>query len=487
MSLFRFNALLRRLVGDAQYEKSLQLYTHMGNLGISPDHFTFPFVLKACGCLRNIPFGIKLHGHVIVNGYQSDVFVANSLLAMYARCGIFDSATQVFDEMPQRNAVSWSTIIGACAQSLSFQQGILFFYRMLNQGQEPNRGAILNVLACVHTKNVADDVYRVIKAHKLDSDLSVRNVAMLMYARCGCIDVARGIFDGMGGDKDLVFWTSMIKVYAQAELPLEALSLFKQMKLEGVFPDSVTLLGLIQACSNLASLRQAQTVHGVVISSLSKSSIMVDTAVVDLYVKCGSLACARKVFDGMEERNVISWSTMIYGYGIHGFGNEALDLYDQMKDSIKPDHVTFVSVLSACSHAGLITQGWEIFRSMSRDFGIKPRPEHYACMVDMLGRAGRLKEAQEFITGMPERPDAGVWGALLGACRIHSNSELAETAAESLLNLDAENAGRYVILSNIFSSSGRGKEADGIRNVMKWRGVRKTAGNAIIETCDQKS
>ncbi|GLU14619.1 hypothetical protein SLE2022_311790 [Rubroshorea leprosula] len=475
--------MLHRFVDKAQYYQSLQLYTRMRNLGFSPDNFTFPSILKACGCLNNIKFGLKVHRDVIIYGYQSDVFVANSLIAMYARCGFFDVSRRLFNRMPQRNVVSCSTMIGACAQGNLFHEGVLLFYRMLDEGKQPNRGAILNVMECVQRKNVADDIFRVLMANNLHLDQFIQNAAMLMYARCGNIDIAKGIFDGMVM-KDLVSWTSMIKAYIQANMPLEALDLFKQVKLQGVLPDSVMLLGVIQASSILASFRQARIVHGITIRSFSKGPMM-DAAVVDLYVKCGSLACARKVFDGMNEKNVVSWSTIISGYGMHGHGREALHLFDQMKDSSKPDHVTFVSVLSACSHAGLIAEGWECFNSMSRDFGIKPRSEHYACMVDLLGRSGRLNEAQEFIARMPVRPDAGVWGALLGACRIHLNAELAETAAESLFHLDVENPGRYVILSNIYASYGRRKEVDGIRDLMKRRGVRKVVGHTIIEIKDQ--
>ncbi|XWS30596.1 hypothetical protein CRYUN_Cryun24cG0132400 [Craigia yunnanensis] len=386
--------------------------------------------------------------------------------------------------MLHRSTVSWSAMIGACSQSGFHEQGLLLFTRMLDEGIKPNRASILNVTACIRHENVAHDMRRLIIDNKLDMDQCVRNAAMLMFARCGRIDLARSLFDGFIY-KDLVCWASMIDSYAHADLPLEALHLFNQMRLQRLLPDSIILLAVIRACSVLASLHQARILHGVIFRCFLEGQLVLDTAVLDLYVKCGCLAYARKVFDKMVERNIISWSTMICGYGMHGHGREALHLFDQMKTLIKPDHVTFVSILSACSHAGLIAEGWECFNSMVRDFGVTPTSEHYACMVDLLGRAGQLNQAWVFIERMPVRPDAGVWGALLGACRIHLNIKLAEVAAKALFDLDAENPGRYVLLSNIYASLGKRKEADRIRNLMRSRGVRKIVGHTIIEIKDK--
>ncbi|KAK8693260.1 hypothetical protein V6N13_070852 [Hibiscus sabdariffa] len=477
---FLWNAMLRGLVDTAHYHRSLLLYTRMQYLPIAPDNFTFPFLLKACASLRILSLGSQLHAHAFIYGYSSHVFVANSLISMYAKCGLFGFSRRVFDKMPQRSVVSWSAMIGACLQCGFHDQGLLMFTRMLDDGIKPNRASILNAAACVWSENAAHRMRGVIVDNGLDNDHSVRNASMLMFGRCGRIDLARSLFDGFTY-KDLVCWASMIDAYARADLPLEALHLFNEMRLQCILPDSIVLLAVIQACSIRASLQLARALHVVIIRCLPESLLALDTAVLDLYMKCGSLAYARKVFDKMKERNIISWSTMISGYGMHGYGREALRLFDQMKALMIPDHIAFVSILSACSHAGLITEGWECFNSMERDFGVKPKSEHYACMVDLLGRAGQLNRALEFIERMPVKPDAGVWGALLGACRIHSNVELAEVAAKSLLDLDAENPGRYVLLSNIYAALGKRKEAYRIRDLMKSRGVKKTVGRTSIE------
>lgn len=472
--------MIRGFVDHGLYDRAIFMYRQMLELGIAPDNFTFPFVIKACGCARDFESGVELYRHVVENGYVKDVFVGNSLIAMYGKFGRTEAAERVFGEMPEKNVVSWSSMIGSHVQNRCFEEGLSLFARMLDEGIRPNRAAVLNAMACVCRENDADEMYRVVRDNKLDLDRSVQNAAIQMYARCGRIDVARGFFDRIG-NKDLVSWSSMIEAYVQTDLPLAALELFKQMKVRRINPDAVTLLSVVHACSSLASFQQARFVHGLVVRSFLRNQLELQTAVVNLYVKCGSLVYAQKVFDKMQERNIISWSTMISGYGMHGHAREALKLFDQMKALMKPDHVTFLSLLSACSHGGLVTEGWECFNSMSRDFKVVPRPEHYACMVDLLGRAGQLNNALDFIETMPIKPDSGVWGALLGACRVHSNIELAEVASKHLFELDAENPGRYVLMSNIYASSGKQTHADNIRDLMKQRGVKKTAGHTIIE------
>ncbi|XP_022973484.1 pentatricopeptide repeat-containing protein At2g01510, mitochondrial-like isoform X2 [Cucurbita maxima] len=400
LDVFLWNVMLRGFVDAGFYRKAMLLYAQMLDLGIRPDNFTFPFVFKACGCVQDLDFGVRVHYDSVNFGYELDVFVANSLIAMYGRCGRSELAREVFDKMPERNVVSWSSIIGAYAQNGQYSLGVSLFSLMLAEGFQLNRSVLLNVMACIHSEKEADDVCRMAMDHELGLNQSVQNAAVGMYARCGRIDTAQEIFNGIHS-KDLVSWASMIEAYVQADLPLKAMEIFREMTLKG--------------------------------------------------------------------------------YGLHGHGRKAICLFNEMKNSTKPDHITFVSILAACSHAGLVAEGWDCFNAMSRDFELKPGPEHYACMVDLLGRVGKLKEAFEFISKMPIRPNAGVWGALLGACRIHSNVEMAEVAAMNLLELDPENPGRYVLLYNIYLSSGKRKEADQIRALMKQRGLRKIAGHTIIQ------
>ncbi|XP_008787192.2 pentatricopeptide repeat-containing protein At3g26782, mitochondrial-like [Phoenix dactylifera] len=482
---FLWNILLRAFADAGAPEHTLAVYRRMRDPsggGARPDRFTFPPVLKACGHLRDLQTGAKVHRDTVEFGYCYDVFVGNSLIAMYGKGGALETARRVFDEMSERNVVTWTAMIGASAQNGHTEEALSLFHSMLDGRVRPNRATFLNVMPCVFKAEEADDLYKLIGRQGLDSDMFVQNAMVGMYSRCGKIEFARHLFDRIL-EKDLASWSSMIEGYARADMFDEALKLFRKMKLAGILLDHVILLGIIRACSNslLASLQHAQFIHGFVVRNLLDQNLMVQTALIDLYVKRGSLRNARRIFDQMQQKNLVSWSTMVSGYGMHGRGEDALKLFICMKGSVKPDHIVFVSVLSACSHAGLIDEGWQCFNSMVAEFGIVPRAEHYACMVDLLGRAGQLKEAREFIERMPIKPDSSVWGSLLGACRIHPNAEIAELAAKSLFELEPENSGRYILLSNIYTSLGKIEEAHRIRALMRRRGVRKIAGYTIIE------
>uniref|UniRef100_A0A7N0TKS6 Pentatricopeptide repeat-containing protein n=1 Tax=Kalanchoe fedtschenkoi TaxID=63787 RepID=A0A7N0TKS6_KALFE len=483
--VFLVNAMLQSFVDCARFDGSLLLYRRMRRSGITtPDHFSFPCLVKAAGCFGDFALASSIHREVIRFGCASHVLVCNSIIAMYGRCGRTELARALFDEMPhsRRSAVTWSCMIGAYAQNGFNQLGILLFRHMMGRGIGVSRSALLNVMPCVSTESDAQSIFRLVVASGHGSHQAVQNAAMRMFGRIDRIDIARSIFLQIV-DKDLFSWSSMIEAYAQSDSPFDAFQHFIEMTLLGFRPDSVTLLSLVRACCTMRSVQQAHLVHGIILRTLSSYNVSLGTALVDLYVNCGSIRHARSVFDRMQERNARTWSTMISGYGIHGHGKEALRLYDQMRRNREnPDHITLVAVLSACSHAGLIAEGWECFESMERDFGITPGLEHYACMVDLLGRAGQLDEARNFVEGMPIEPGVGVWGSLLGACRIHSNLELAEHAAKALLELDGCNPGRYVLLSHIYSSTGKQAEAEKIRKLMTERGLKKFVGHTSIHS-----
>ncbi|KAG9447333.1 hypothetical protein H6P81_013461 [Aristolochia fimbriata] len=392
--VFLWNVMIRAFAENGQCEQALELYRRMFELDVTPDNFTFNFVLKASASLQDIEQGKRIHADAKVFGCELDVFVGNSLISMYGKCGLPDVSRQVFDKMFDKNVVSWSSMIGAYAQNCCFDDGLSLFRRMLEERVSPNRVTVLNLVPCISERNDADELQRVIMEHGLQSDIRVQNAVVGMYARCGKIDIAQEIFRRIK-DKDLVTWSSMIEALVQADLPMEALDLFKEMKSNNLHPDYVSILSVIGACSKLASLMQARVLHGVAVQRSFQQELIVQTALVDLYVKCGSLEYARMVFDQMQDKNLISWSTIISGYGMHGRGKEALELFNQMKNSMKPDHIIFVSVLSACSHAGLIEEGWNCFNSMLTDFGVTPRTEHYACFVDLLGRAGKKQKADQ--------------------------------------------------------------------------------------------
>ncbi|XP_039114567.1 pentatricopeptide repeat-containing protein At3g26782, mitochondrial-like [Dioscorea cayenensis subsp. rotundata] len=477
-----WNLAIRRAADTGAPARVLELYRRMRAENVPPDGHTLPPVIKACAQLRDLSAGTELHRDAAQLGVLPNLIVSNSLISMYSKCGCFDLSNKVFDEMRERNVVSWSSMIGACAQHGRPTMALFLFKKMILERIRPNRPTFLNLIPCVSQVEDADELIRFIVEECLDSDLFIKNAAVLMYSRCGRIGIARRLFDGIE-NKDLFSWSAMIEAFTNADMFDETLKVLRQMMAQCVDPDYVTVLGIIGACSKstLSSLRQAKFIHRFVVRHSFEQNLMVGTSLIDMYVKRGSLESARRVFDQMQERNLVTWSTMISGYGMHGKGEDALELFYHMKHFFRPDHIVFVSVLSACSHAGLIEGGWQCFNSMTREFGIVPRAEHYACMVDLLGRAGKLKEAREFIEQMPIKPDSSVWGSLLGACRIHPNVELAGLAARSLFELDSKNPGRYICLSNIYTSLGKIDEANQIRNLMRRRGVKKTDGYSVVE------
>jgi pentatricopeptide repeat protein len=301
------------------------------------------------------------------------------------------------------------------------------------------------------------------------------------YAQNGKLEVARDLFDIMP-ERNLGSWNSMIAGYAQNGHWEESLELFFEMQKANVKADPATFASILSACASLEALEQGKCVHGYTIESGFVSDVSVGNALTTMYAKCGCIEDAKSVFDNISKKNSVSCNAMIAAYAQHGYGNEALQLFEQMKQTgMKPNHITFVGILSACSHAGLVEEGCYYFDSMSRDYCIAPGADHYACMVDLLGRAGRLDEADKLINEMPFDPDAAVLWALLGACRIHKNVKLGERVAERLFELEPLNSSTYVLLSNIYAVEGRWDDVGKVRKIMKAKGVIKKAGCSWIK------
>eukprot|EP01018_Ginkgo_biloba_P019614 Gb_41544 [translate_table: standard] len=426
-------------------EDALKMFSQMQRTGIQPDQFTFASVLPACAHLASLEHGRELHEDIIRSGFQSDIFVSSSLVDMYAKCRRIENARQVFDKMSERNVVSWNVMIAAYAKNGYVGEALELFQKM------PERDAVS------------------------------WNLMIVGYVQNGPIDEALKLFQRMP-EPDVVSWNAMIAGFTQNGHFDKALNAFRRMQLTCVEPNPETFTSILSACANLAAMEHGKEVHGNIIRSGCQSDVFVGSTLVDMYAKCGSIENARKVFDKVSRRDVVSWTSMITGYAMHGCPKEALRLFEQMEHSgTTPDHVTFVGVLSACCHAGLVQDGWQYFDRMSRCYHITPAMKHYCCMVDLLGRAGHLDEAEDFINKMPLKPDAAVWGSLLGACGIHTNIELGERVADQLFELDSKNAAHYVLLSNIYAAAGRWDGIEKVRKMMKYRGVEKIPGCSWIE------
>eukprot|EP01018_Ginkgo_biloba_P010349 Gb_07336 [translate_table: standard] len=440
-----WNAMIAGHAQRGHGEETLKLYRQMQLAGVKPNPKTFASVLSACANLASLEQGMEIHEEIVQNGFQFDVFVESALVDMYAKCGNINKARDLFDKMHQRNTVSWTAMIVGYAQSGNVTEALKLFQLM------PER------------------------------DVVSWTAMISAYAQSGQVHEALKLFQEMP-KRDVVCWTTMIAGYAQNGQLEQALKLFRQMQLEGVKPDSNTFLSILPACANSAALEHGIEIHEEIIKCAFQSDVRVANALVDMYAKCGSIENARDMFDKMSQRDVVSWTAMIGGYAMHGCGKEALKLFEEMQQSgTKPDHVTFVCVLSACCHAGLVDAGRQYFDCMNKYYQVTPTMEHYGCMVDLLGRAGHLDEAQDFINKMPIKPDATVWGCLLGACRVHNNIELGEHVAEHLFELDPENPAPYVLLSNIYASAGKWDGIEKVRKMMKDRKVKKKPGCSWIE------
>lgn len=390
----------------------------------------------------------------------------------------------LFLRMRERDNVSWSVIVGGFAKIGDYVNCLETFRDFVRSGLRIDNYTLPFALrACrdVQAVDTGMEIHHLVFKFGLSEDVFVLAALVDMYARCGSIEDARKVFDKMLR-KDMVSWTVMIAGYAERGNPEESLVLFDRMKEEGVVPDRVTMVTVAFACSKLGAMHKAKIVHDYILRKKHSLNVILGTAMIDMYAKCGSVDSAREIFDCMKERNVITWSSMISAYGIHGNGRMALELFSQMLDSgIRPNRITFVSLLSACSHAGLVAEGRKFFHSMEKVYSVRPDVKHYTCMVDLFGRAGRLHDARELIEGMTVEKDEGFWGAVLGACRIHGDIKFAEYAAKSLLELRPRNSGYYVLLSNIYANAGRWEDVAKVRELMTGRRVKKVPGWTWIE------
>ncbi|RRT63124.1 hypothetical protein B296_00000872 [Ensete ventricosum] len=426
----------------------------------------------------------KVHALATTAAMIDNLGVANKHVYIYAQHGALADAYALFSRMKERDNVSWSVIVGGFAKVGDYANCMQTFRDFVRSGLRIDNFTLPFVLrACRDTMSLGPgvEIHHLVLKAGLQSDFFVSAALVDMYARCGDVEDARKVFDRMP-KRDMVTWTVMMSGYAECGNPKESLALFDRMRGEGVVPDKVTTVTVAFACAKLGVMHKAKMIFDYISSLNFSLNVILGTALIDMYAKCGSADDAREIFDRMKDRNVITWSSMMSAYGIHGRGREALELFPLMLQSgIRPSRITFVSILSACSHAGLVDEGRQFFHLMERDYSIKPDVKHYTCMVDLLGRAGKLYEALELSEKVTLEKDEGFWGALLGACRIHGNAVLAEKAAKSLLELRPRNSGYYVLLSNIYANAGRWEDVAEVRDLMASRSLRKTPGWTWIE------
>ena len=433
---------------------------------------------------RNIFQIRQIHSQVIVHGMLQNLNVVNKLLYIYAQHKALSDAYVLFSGMRERDAISWSVIIGGFAKVGDYIRCFEIFKELIQSGVRPDNYTLpFLIRACRDMVNILNGrvIHDIVLKHGFGSNRFVCAALVDLYAKCKVIEDARKLFDKMPS-RDLVTWTVMIGGYAECGNVYESLVLFVSMRKEGVVPDKISMVTVVSACAKLGAMNRARLVHDYVFGNKFSLDLILGTAMIDMYAKCGCIDSARDIFDRMKEKNVVSWSAMIAAYGYHGHGRKALDIFSMMLSSgTLPNAITFVSLLHACSHAGLIEEGLRFFSLMWDEYSVKPNVKHYTCMVDLLGRAGRLDEAAKLVESTTVNKDEGLWGALLGACKIHGHIELAEKAGNSLLQLQPHNAGHYVLLSNIYAKAGRWKDVAKIRDRMTQSRLKKVPGWTWIE------
>ncbi|CAA0820935.1 Pentatricopeptide repeat-containing protein [Striga hermonthica] len=483
-----FAVMIRGFTRFNSPEKSILLFRRMIESSVPPSEFTFPGVLKACSKIRAFEEGNQIHAHIAKSKgcFRSREFVENSLIYMYACCNRLDLARQVFEEMPEKTPVAWSSMLSGYSRSSQWEEIVELFKQMSQLGIGLNEATLVTVLsACGRLGDLETGqwIQEYAIANGLMKNISLATSIVDMYAKCGLVENAKELFDSMPR-RDVIAWSAMISGFSRANRCKEALALFRDMQNSKVEPNEVTMVSVLSSCAVLGALKTGEWVHSYVKRKKLKVTTNLGTTLVDFYSKCGFVERAIEVFDEMgSSKNVWTWTALIHGLASNGRGEIALKYYKSMlEENIKPNDVTFIGVLTACSHSGLVEEGSRFFMSMKRDFGIEPRIEHYGCIVDLLGRVGLIEEAHAFVKNMPLKPNAMIWRTLLASCRVHKNVEVGEEALKNAARLEPAQSGDYILLSKLYASMGRLEEAKRLRNEMKTLGIeKKIPGFSYIE------
>uniref|UniRef100_A0A5B7A6W9 Pentatricopeptide repeat-containing protein n=1 Tax=Davidia involucrata TaxID=16924 RepID=A0A5B7A6W9_DAVIN len=445
-NVFVYNAIIRGFVHCSSPIQALEFYSQMLKDRVCPTSYTFSSVVKGCSLISALSFGEAVHGQIWKYGFRSNVYVQTALVDFYSNLARIVESRQVFDKMLERDVFAWTTMVSAHAR-------------------------------------VGD----LSSARRLFDEMPERNTASWNamidgYARVGDVKCAELLFSEMP-TRDLISWTTMITCYSQNKQYREALAVFNEMKTNEISPDEVTMATVISACAHLGALDLGKEIHMYVLQNGFDLDVYIGSALIDMYAKCGSLDRSLVVFFKLREKNLFCWNSVIEGLAVHGYAEEALAMFSRMeREKIKPNGVTFISILSACTHAGLVEEGRRWFLSLARDYSIPLEIEHYGCMVDLLCKAGLLEDALELIRNMRVEPNSVIWGALLGGCKLHRNLEIAQIAVNKLMVLEPNNSGYYTLLVNMYAEANQWIEVAKIRSTMKDQGVEKTCpGSSWIE------
>ncbi|KAL7094874.1 hypothetical protein ACP275_11G132100 [Erythranthe tilingii] len=465
---------------------ALKFFARMAtNRGVLIDPITLVSVVSACAKIFDLKLGRSVHGYIFRMGYENVVSLSNALLNLYGKTGSVNAAAKLFKKMEEKDVISWGSIISCYAHNSFPEEALVLFEDMLARGIEPNTVVFISALqACEATCNVemGKKIHNLAVRKGLDLDILVSTALIDMYMSCSCPDEAIGVFDHMP-EKDVVCFSAMLHGCVRNGRESQSIGVFRDMLARNFNPDNFDLVKGLTACSELGVLRQTSCMHGFVVKCGVANNSFIGASLIESYAKCGTLDSATAIFRQIIDRDVVTWSSMLAAYGFHGKGKEALDLFNEMieSSSVKPNEVSFLSVLSACSHAGLVKEGIKIFNVMVKDYDICPNSKHYGIVVDLFGRIGELEKAMVFIGQMQEPVEANVWGTLLGACKIHQNVGIGETAAKELQRLGYCQAGYYILLSNMYAVDEKWDNAADVRKLVREKQLKKVIGQSVVE------
>ncbi|KAI4331830.1 hypothetical protein L6164_016785 [Bauhinia variegata] len=452
-NVFSFNWMVLALAFNGYYEDAIAYFRSMRELGHTGNKFTFSIILKACVGLMDVNKGREVHAMVNKLDLCSDVSIANALIDMYNKCGRISYACHVFDKMVERDVGSWTSMISGFCNRGEIEQALMLFERMELEGLEPNDFTWNAILAAYARSSESNKAFEFISRMKRE-----------------------------GFVPDLVSWNALISGFSQNRKAREAFHLFREMLISRIQPNHVTITALLPACGSAGSIEKGREIHGFIYRKGLDFNVFIVSALIDMYSKCGNMKIARCVFDKIPNKNIVSWNAMIDCYGKCGMINSSLELFKKMQEEgLQPNEVTFTCILSACSHSGFLEKGLKLFRSMKECYGIDASAEHYACVIDLFCRSGKMVEAYEFLKVMSVEVTESILGAFLNGCIVHGRRDLAKLMAEDIMSMELKRPGGFVTLSNIYAADGEWEEVGNVRNIMKERKVQKKPGFSWLD------
>ncbi|KAL9252294.1 Pentatricopeptide repeat-containing protein [Drosera capensis] len=468
---------------NGEYDEAVELFQEMLRDGIEPSYVTALSVLPVCAKVGLLSFGKQVHGWAMKWAFCYHGNVQNSLIDMYAKCGDLEASIQAFGRVENKDLVAWKTMTRGFLENECAMDALHFFSTMLSSCVAPDEIIVCDVIGAA--SEAREQKFGLgfhcycLKTGLLEF-IAVGTTLLQMYAKFGQVSPARVLFDQLHR-KDLIAWSAMVAACAQSSQPSDAFHVLEQMKIANEQPNEVTFVSLLQACSLMGAQEVGESIQGHLTKVGHMRNPFLVSALIDLYCKSGRVKQGQAVFDQSPAKDLVCWSSLISGYGLNGFGSEALDTFINMLNSgIWPNEVVFVSVLAACGHCGMDDEAWYWFNSMQDNYGITPELAHCACMVDLLSRQGKVEEALEFVKTMLVEPDNRIWGTLLAGCRISNVPiEITEQVAYRLMDLDPENTICYVFLSNLYAEEGRWKDVQKLRRLLEERGLRKALGYSV--------